>query len=558
MHKTPPERSVVESIVINFVAPLALLAVAGAAFLALGTVEPPKRPPADSSRAGRLEALPPIRVEPIRVLDTTTTPLFLSVDGTVVPFQEAVVAAELAGRVVEKSEQCESGNFVKKGDLLMQIDKEDYLLEVRRLTQQKDQEYQLLQELDQEMINSQRLIDVAEQDVEIQQREVQRQKDLPIGFSSQTEIDQANRALLGAKQQLVSQKNQLDLQRKRRARIEASERLAAIQLEVAEVNLRRTKIVAPIDGVIVSEQADVNTFVVRGSPLVTIEDTSKVEVSTSLRMDQLYWILDQNERFSERREPNLNAPHSDQAQLNYVLPQTEALIEYEISGRRGSIHRWQGNLMSYDGIGLDPKTRTVPVRVLVDHPTDFVDQYGNQNLTVGTPPLVRGMFVQVKLLIRPKTKLFVVPSKALQPGNRIYQFSPDESVLEPSNPEFGEPTQTQISESKPQTGQFKTNDWSPGRVSIRESVMPVDSLAIKDPAASNITSDPTLPNDKEFWVCEVAGLSEQHSLFVVTSPLGSVTQSGFAARALQIDNSKGTMDAVFQSPRESIMEGGTR
>ncbi|MDB4339133.1 efflux RND transporter permease subunit, partial [Rubripirellula sp.] len=217
--------------------------------------------------------------------------------------------------------------------------------------------------------------------------------------------------------------------------------------------------------------ADVNTFVVRGSPLVTIEDTSKVEVSTSLRMDQLYWILDQNERFSERREPNLNATHSDQAQLNYVLPQTEALIEYEISGRRGSIHRWQGNLMSYDGIGLDPKTRTVPVRVLVDHPTDFVDQNGNQNLTVGTPPLVRGMFVQVKLLIRPKTKLFVVPSKALQPGNRIYQFSPDESVLEPSNPEFGEPTQTQISESKPQTGQFKTNDWSPGRVSIRESVM---------------------------------------------------------------------------------------
>ena len=141
MQSSPrPPASLSRSIFINFVAPLALLGGATAVFVALGTVEPPKRPDADTSRNGRLRALSPIRVEPIRLLNTTETPLFLTVDGTVVPFEEANVAAEVSGRIISKSEKCEAGGFVKQGDILMKIDPEDYQLEVQRFSQQKDQE----------------------------------------------------------------------------------------------------------------------------------------------------------------------------------------------------------------------------------------------------------------------------------------------------------------------------------------------------------------------------------------------------------------------------------
>ncbi len=165
-----------------------------------------------------------------------------------------------------------------------------------------------LGEVDQEMLNAKRLIEVAQQDVALQQKEVERQKALPAGFASRAEIDQANRGLLAATQQLVSVENQLDLLRKRRLRLEASERLAATQLKAAEVNLSRVEIRAPIDGVIVKEDADLNTFVARGNMLVTIEDTSKVEVATNLRMDQLYWVLDQQGRRSMNRNADTICP----------------------------------------------------------------------------------------------------------------------------------------------------------------------------------------------------------------------------------------------------------
>ena len=199
------------------------------------------------TRTGSLWALTPVRVERLQTLESTGQPLYLVVDGTVVPYREARVAAEVAGRVIFKADECEAGAYVKRDQLLMRIDPTDYELEVQRLTRLQEQEYQALQELDQEMSNTQRLIEVAKKDEALQAREVNRLTSLPEGFASGNEIDQARRALLGANQQLVTLENQLDLQRKTRIRLEASEQLAATQLRGAEVNLGRTEIRAPIE-----------------------------------------------------------------------------------------------------------------------------------------------------------------------------------------------------------------------------------------------------------------------------------------------------------------------
>ncbi len=523
----PPKRSLATALLINFIAPIGILSGAVLIFLQLGTVEPPKRPSDDMSRAGKLRALPPIRVETVKALNTNKTPLFLTVDGTVVPFEESNVAAEVSGRIIEKSEYCEPGCVVKKGDLLMRIDKKDYEIEVRRFDQLQKQEYQRLQEVDQEMINSQRLIKVAEQDVALQQKEIERLKALPAGFASQTEIDQANRAALAATQQLISLQNQLDLQKKQRTRIEAAEKLAGAQLEMAQLNLDRTTIRAPIDGVVVNEKVDLNTFVTRGSPLLTIENTSKVEVSTNLRMDQLYWILDQSEV-----TPNTSA-------LSYDLPETDAIVEYEISGRRQMVHRWKGKLLSYDGIGLDPKTRTVPVRVIVDEPSRFFGSTETETTPRSTTPLVRGMFVRVQFLIKPKTKLYMIPTKAMQPGNRVYQFTPDESVLWERIENLPSDLPQGASIDDAETDGFNPKEWQPGRVSIRDSVIPVNSLKIASDENSSIdelnhNSTNLAVGTQEFWVCEVVGIGSNAVEYVVTSPLGTLTELSFPARIQSI------------------------
>ena len=53
----------------------------------------------------------------------------LEADGVVVPFREIELAAEVAGRIVERDERCRAGNFVTQGTLLARIDPQDYQLE---------------------------------------------------------------------------------------------------------------------------------------------------------------------------------------------------------------------------------------------------------------------------------------------------------------------------------------------------------------------------------------------------------------------------------------------
>ena len=518
------ERRVGQLVMFNVVVPLLLLAVGIFVLTRLGTVQPATRPASDMTRLGRLKALPPVRVVKLQSLEATGKQLRLQVDGTVVPYRESRVAAEVAGRVVFKSNDCEAGNYVTKGQLLMKLDATDYEIEVQRLSQLRDQEYQSLSEVDQEMANAKRLIEVAKQDVDLQQREVDRQGALPRGFASRAEIDQANRTLLAARQQLVSSENQLDLLKKRRLRLETSERLAATQLKQAEINLKRTEIVAPIDGVIVNEDADLNTFVARGNLLVTIEDTSKVEVATSLRMDQLYWVLNQNAKM-----PN-------DLSRGYELPETPAIIEYEMSGRDGLVYRWKGRLLRFNGIGVDSTTRTVPVRVVVDRPTEYVDEFGQAASQAAGTALVRGMFVSVKLLIKPRADLVAIPARALQPGNRVFQFVPDDSVLEVGAADKKTDdtnTEAQTPESANESENFDPTGWDAGRVIVRSDIYPIDSLSVES------TVDQVGSN--RVWVCEVRDRSLQQGSYVVISPVGNVDDQGMPARATQQDESFNTV-----------------
>jgi len=533
--RTFPSRRWYSGLLHNFLLPVALLAVGAGVVVALGSVKPEEYVGDDLTLHGRMKSLPAVRVLPVRSLQGSSVPLQLTVDGVVVPYREARVAAEVAGRIIEKSPQCEAGSFVRKGQLLMRIDPTDYELEVQRLSRLREQEYEALGEIDQEMVNTQRVIDVAREDVQLQQNEVDRQSSLPPGYSSRGEVDQTKRALLQARQQLVSAENQLALLRQRRSRLEASERLAATQLQAAEVNLGRTEILAPIDGVIVSEQADLNTFVTRGNPLVTIEDTSKVEVSTSLRVDQLYWVLDQ-------ARDSIN-----QESQEYKLPPTPALIEFEVSGRRDTVHRWHGRLVGYDGIGLDASTRTVPVRVLVDDPQSIADVDAESPGGRRMKALVRGMFVRVKLLIKPQTPLVVIPAEALRPGGRVWEYVIDDSVLMlPKAPSSGtlmdSPEVVRAASPGEMNSQgspaddFDPGQWVAGSVFVREGINAVEAITLSDESAERqLGLDPKPRGDSDpgtntWWICEVPRDTLANGSWVVVSPLGNLDDGSLSAR----------------------------
>jgi multidrug efflux pump subunit AcrA (membrane-fusion protein) len=525
----------------NIVIPLVILGIGAATVAFLGTVEPSQRPEPDDSRAGRIRLLPAVRTARIQSLRNTGRKLHLEVDGVVVPFREAAVAAEVAGRVIEKSPSCEAGQYVTAGALLMKIDPTDYELEIKRLSRAQQAEYEALLEVDQETVNTKRLVEVAEQDFELQEKELDRQKQLPAGFASQKDIDLAQRSVLAAQQQLVTLKNQLESQKARRTRLESSEQLVAAQLTAAKLNLERTRIVAPIDGVIVRENIDVDSYVNRGSLLLTIETTEKVEIDANLRSDQIYWVLNQTGATEQT------------ATSGYQLPATPAIIQYEVSGLDDQVYRWNGTLVSYDGIGLDSTTRTVPVRIVVDNPRQNVDVNGNPTEASGAPALVRGMYVTVQLLIEPKVNLVVVPSDGLQPGNRVYEFVPDESVLmqpsqadessseiaSESNADSRNLRQSLGAKEEPsdqaEEDAFNPDDWTPGRVVIQNRIIPIDSLSLgsggmKD-GEINASNAVGLADSRTYWVCHPQDENLTDGSWVVVSPLGDFSDEGISARA---------------------------
>ncbi|MCM2372231.1 efflux RND transporter periplasmic adaptor subunit [Aporhodopirellula aestuarii] len=584
-----PTRNLPKWLMFNLFVPIALLAAAFGLVWYLGTVESPARPPIDDTPVGRLFALPAVDVVPVRSLKSTGEKLHLSADGTVVPFREVSLATEVAGQIVEKSPLCEAGKYVTKGQVLMRIDPTDYELEVKRLQRQRQQEYEALGEVDQEMVNTKRSMELARADIELQRRELKRQEALPNQFASQGELDQARRALLAAEQQLVLYQNQLDLAQKRRTRLESAERLAAMQLEAAENNLRRTEIVAPITGVVVSEQAEINTFVARGSPVVTIEDTSKVEVAAKLRIDQLYWVLNQRSTGSGSSDP-LDPASSGSQDRGYRLPPTPVVVSYVVSGREGLVYQWTGNLIGYDGIGLDQQTRTVPVRIVVDDPQDFhvmrdgkmVQKLNASDVVAGPTALVRGMFVKLRLEIDPAVELVVLPSEALKPGNRIWQFVPDASVLDVSiaapeeespgeessgeqqgdtevtktsasetvaigpQPNTAEPTDAPEAEGseadveakeRPDTdplAHFDASAWIPGNLVIRQGIRPVDKFISTEEFNSAMVagdSDEEDDGSGQWWICEVPDNTLVQGSFVVVSPVGNLRSDVFPVRA---------------------------
>lgn len=576
----------------NIGLPLILLAAVVGLVFFLGTIEPSTRPPADTTLAGRMRALPAARVLPVASLQELGNRLRLNIDGTVVPYREVVVATEVNGQVVYKSPVCEAGRYVSAGTELIRIDPTDYEFEVQRLQRLQEQEYEALGEVDQEMINARRSMEIADADIELQQREVARLESLPKDFASQGELDQARRQLLQAEQQKVNYQNQLELLGKRRGRLEAAERLAATQLKAAEADLQRTSIKAPIDGVVVTENAELNTFVSRGSAVVTMEDTSKVEVSASLRSDQLYWVLNQNGPVAQ--SGTLVDPTTEPIVGDYKLPPTPVRVIYQVAGRDDTRYIWSGRLLGYDGIGMDERTRTVPIRVVVDQPREFrVEHAGRPNrsgseasrISSGPTALVRGMFVKMQLELDPAVPLVVVPAEALRPGNRVWQFVADSSVLDPPDPPEGDdadgdgsegdevaaaredsaaeepgPQEAAQSEESTEPGDddpeesdsgtesdsgkedakdketepvFDPSRWVAGRLVVRDAVRPVDSLSadgsFDGEAAEEGEADKRMLSG-DYWICEVPAESLDGESFVVVSPLGAVQSDSVPVR----------------------------
>ena len=370
------------------------------------------------------------------------------VDGVVVPFRQLQLAAEVSGKVQYKSDHCRTGKTVNAGDLLLQIEPDDYQLEVRRLEQELAQAVAMTKELDAEITSSENQIKNSEQQLNIDSRQLARNSDLQArGAASVSEVDDARRSELVARTSLQSIIDQKNVLTQRKIRLEAAKAFVQANLEKAELSLRRTQIIAPFDAVVVSETVEQDSYVQPGTTVVVLQETTSLDVSCKLHMRQMNWLWQGAQRKS--------------GQQAYEFPQTPATVIYELAGQKFC---WNAVVDRYDGAGIDNQTRMISCRVHVSEPTEVMsyEEYKKNdrrkiqptadpslaidgdkqtdgkrnaspprpNLTEtptakavnSSPPptLMTGMFVEVHIHANPPVPLIRIPQEAIQPGKKVW------------------------------------------------------------------------------------------------------------------------------------------
>jgi len=261
--------------------------------------------------------------------------------GTVQPVEDVNLSPLVSGQVIRRDPAFTPGGFVKKNQVLLQIDPSDY----RNTLELRKSEYMQSQTtLDTEMGRQQ----IAEQDLQLIA------SDSIFGSNPLSEEER----------QLVLRKPQLNA-------VKATIGAAKAAVDQARLNLERTTIRAPFDAHILSQNVTKGSLIAQGDVLGRIVGTEEYWVVATVPVSKLQWL-----RFPE-------SANEKGAKVRIENP----------SGWAGGAYR-EGYLDRQIG-ALDGQTRLARVLVKVRNPLATSDT------TKGMPKLMIGTFVEVNIQADP-------------------------------------------------------------------------------------------------------------------------------------------------------------
>ncbi len=319
--------------------------------------------------------------------------------GTVRPKTELSIVPEVSGRVIKRSLGFRTGGFIRKGELLFQIDPADYKLAIERRKAEIGQLRADIARLRQEEKNHQADLNIARSHLELLAQEIQRNKKLRRqGVISSGQYDQSQQNFLRQERTVQSIKNVLSLlpvqSRQKRAALDANRS----ELKRAGLQLSRTKMVAPFDARARETSLDVGDFASAGKSVGRIFDVSVLEVPVSLPVEDVRWVF--------RRIQEVSFPRS-QEEVKPFFP--AARVSWNQFGKK---FEWKGRVSLVDS-GLDESTRALTLVVEIPEPM--------KNWVPGEhPPLFVGMFVQVEIEGVTMPDVYVIPRAALRARDHVY------------------------------------------------------------------------------------------------------------------------------------------
>ncbi len=246
----------------------------------------------EEGKAGQEQANPTVKV--ITLGSTQANGAMVS--GKVAPNQEVQVVSKISGRVA--SVNVEEGAVVKQGDVLVQLESDDYVQQVNqakagisgasaKLADTKaGTRAEELHRLKSNMDQQKSALDNA-------QKNFDRIKNLfDSGAVSQNDLDNAQLNLDRAKSTYEQAKDQYELSQAGATgntiqALQAEVDRSRSALELAQLNLSNTTIKSPISGIVAKRSIDPGELAQPGAPLITVVEMNPVQVQLSVNQDQV-------------------------------------------------------------------------------------------------------------------------------------------------------------------------------------------------------------------------------------------------------------------------------
>jgi len=224
-----------------------------------------------SNRSSGATTPAPADVEVVEV-EQRDVPIYSEWIGTLDGFVNADIKAEVSGYLLEQAYQ--EGSFVKKGQLLFQIDPRPFQAALDLAEGQLAQSEGQLAQSKAQLAQAEAQVSVAEANQRRTQLDVDRYTPLAQQQAiTQQDLDNATQNNLAAKAQVQSAQAQVATARAQIIAATAAVQSAKATADTAQINLGFTHLTSPIDGIPGIAQQQVGSLVSPASPTITTVST---------------------------------------------------------------------------------------------------------------------------------------------------------------------------------------------------------------------------------------------------------------------------------------------
>lgn len=330
--------------------------------------------PVAKQNPNRLEAPLEIKTTQLKPQDY---PIVIRSYGVVEPRSEATLIPQVSGMIVSVSENFREGGSFQKGEVLIRIDDRDYR-------------------------NALTVAQAAFTQAEFQLKEEQARSD-------QAQINWQRLGKKGSASELVLRLPQLSVAK-------AALASAGAQLNQAQLNLERTRIIAPYSGRVLSKQADVGQVVSPGFVLAAIYATDVLEVRLPINNQQLQFLpipdAYSTELSTASQTSNELSPPKFEAKANAQTLPRPHYPKVTFYSATNPTMQWQGEVVRSEG-AIDIKSRQLFVIAQIN--PSHQQEHGSF-----PPPLKIGQFITGEIQSTTLPNVFVIPRANLYKGNTIW------------------------------------------------------------------------------------------------------------------------------------------